>query len=144
MRPTPSPGCGGLFRVCPALCAAPGALRPRREHQARQPSWVGGAQRRSQCEHRAEQGDEFDDGKEPGDRAGEAFAEGEADLYIRRGPTMEWDTCAGQAILEAAGGSVLTLEGQPLRYGKPQRLNHGFIARGRPSELDVHLPSGTP
>ena len=71
-------------------------------------------------------------------------AEGEADLYIRRGPTMEWDTCAGQAILEAAGGSVLTLEGQPLRYGKPQRLNHGFIARGRPSELDVHLPSGTP
>ena len=58
-------------------------------------------------------------------------AEGEADLYIRRGSTMEWDTCAGQAILEAAGGTVQTLEGQPLRYGKPQRLNQGFIARGK-------------
>ncbi len=67
-------------------------------------------------------------------------AEGGADLYIRRGPTMEWDTCAGQAILEAAGGSVLTLDGQPLRYGKPERLNHGFIARGRPSETDEQAP----
>ena len=67
-------------------------------------------------------------------------AEGCADLYIRRGPTMEWDTCAGQAVLEAAGGSVLTLDGQPLRYGKPQRLNHGFIARGRPSETDEQAP----
>ncbi len=67
-------------------------------------------------------------------------ADGEADLYIRRGPTMEWDTCAGQAILEAAGGSVLTLEGQPLRYGKAQRLNHGFIARGRPSGNDEQVP----
>jgi 3'(2'), 5'-bisphosphate nucleotidase len=67
-------------------------------------------------------------------------AEGEADLYIRRGATMEWDTCAGQAILEAAGGSVQTLEGVLLRYGKSQRLNHGFIARGRPSEKDVMVP----
>ncbi len=67
-------------------------------------------------------------------------AEGEADLYIRRGATMEWDTCAGQAILEAAGGSVLTLEGHPLRYGKPQRLNHGFIARGRWSGTGVQAP----
>lgn len=61
-------------------------------------------------------------------------AEGQADLYIRRGATMEWDTCAGQAILEAAGGCVQTLEGLPLRYGKPKRLNHGFIARGKLSE----------
>jgi 3'(2'), 5'-bisphosphate nucleotidase len=59
------------------------------------------------------------------------LAEGSADLYPRFGPTMEWDTAAGQAILEAAGGSVTTLDGAPFRYGKPGCLNPGFIARGR-------------
>ena len=44
---------------------------------------------------------------------------------------MEWDTAAGHAILEAAGGSMETKEGAPLLYGKPGFLNHGFIARGR-------------
>jgi 3'(2'), 5'-bisphosphate nucleotidase len=58
------------------------------------------------------------------------IAAGEADLYPRFGPTMEWDTAAGQAVLEAAGGSVVTLDGAPLRYGKPGFLNEGFIARG--------------
>jgi 3'(2'), 5'-bisphosphate nucleotidase len=58
------------------------------------------------------------------------IAAGEADLYPRFGPTMEWDTAAGQAILEAAGGSVVTLDGAPLRYGKPGFINDGFIARG--------------
>jgi 3'(2'), 5'-bisphosphate nucleotidase len=58
------------------------------------------------------------------------IAEGVGDLYPRLGPTMEWDTCAGHAILEAAGGSVLTLAGKPLRYGKPGFLNPDFIARG--------------
>lgn len=58
------------------------------------------------------------------------IAEGSGDLYPRLGPTMEWDTCAGQAILEAAGGSVLTLSGKPLRYGKRGFLNPDFIARG--------------
>jgi 3'(2'), 5'-bisphosphate nucleotidase len=43
---------------------------------------------------------------------------------------MEWDTGAGQAVLEAAGGSVTTIEGAPFRYGKPGFLNPGFIARG--------------
>jgi 3'(2'), 5'-bisphosphate nucleotidase len=57
-------------------------------------------------------------------------AEGRADLYPRFGPTMEWDTAAGQAILEAAGGSVATIEDAPFRYGKPGFLNPGFIARG--------------
>jgi 3'(2'), 5'-bisphosphate nucleotidase len=58
------------------------------------------------------------------------IAEGNADVYLRRGPTMEWDTCAGQAIVEAAGGTVLTLDQQPLRYGKENRLNPGFVVRG--------------
>lgn len=59
------------------------------------------------------------------------LAEGAADLYPRFGPTMEWDTAAGQAILEAAGGSVVTLDGAPLGYGKPGFRNPHFIARGR-------------
>lgn len=60
-------------------------------------------------------------------------AAGEADLYPRTGPTMEWDTAAGHAILEIAGGSVTTFDGAPLRYGKIDDglLNPGFIARGR-------------
>lgn len=58
------------------------------------------------------------------------IAEGSGDLYPRLGPTMEWDTCAGHAILEAAGGSVTTLSGKPLRYGKRDFLNPDFIARG--------------
>ncbi|MGH6981358.1 MAG: 3'(2'),5'-bisphosphate nucleotidase CysQ, partial [Stellaceae bacterium] len=61
------------------------------------------------------------------------LAAGEADIYPRFGPTMEWDTAAGQAILEAAGGSVSTLEGTRLAYGKPEYRNSGFIARGRAS-----------
>ena len=56
-------------------------------------------------------------------------AAGEADLYPRLGPTMEWDTAAGHAVLAAAGGKVLTLEGMPLRYGKPEFRNPSFIAR---------------
>jgi 3'(2'), 5'-bisphosphate nucleotidase len=59
------------------------------------------------------------------------IADGTADLYPRLGPTSEWDTAAGQAILEAAGGTVTDLAGAPLRYGKPNFLNTGFIARGR-------------
>ena len=56
---------------------------------------------------------------------------GEADLYPRFGTTMEWDTAAGQAILEAAGGRVETLAGDPLAYGKPGFKNDGFLAWGR-------------
>jgi 3'(2'), 5'-bisphosphate nucleotidase len=58
-------------------------------------------------------------------------AEGAADLYPRFGRTMEWDTGAGHAVLRAAGGSVRTVEGEELRYGKPGRDNPSFIARGR-------------
>jgi 3'(2'), 5'-bisphosphate nucleotidase len=59
------------------------------------------------------------------------IAAGEADLYPRFGTTMEWDTAAGQAILEAAGGRVETMSGEPLTYGKPGLKNDGFIAWGR-------------
>jgi 3'(2'), 5'-bisphosphate nucleotidase len=59
------------------------------------------------------------------------LAAGEADLYPRFGTTMEWDTAAGQAILEAAGGRVETGGGDTLRYGKPGLKNDGFIAWGR-------------
>jgi len=59
------------------------------------------------------------------------LAEGVADLYPRLGPTMEWDTAAGNAILNAAGGSVATLDGAPLLYGKPGFRNPHFMARGR-------------
>jgi 3'(2'), 5'-bisphosphate nucleotidase len=59
------------------------------------------------------------------------IAAGEADLYPRFGPTMEWDTAAGQAVLEAAGGSVSAPDGTPFRYGKPGFRNTGFFARGR-------------
>ncbi len=59
------------------------------------------------------------------------LARGEADLYPRFGPCSEWDTAAGQAILEAAGGSVTTPDGGAFLYGKPGFLNANFIARGK-------------
>ena len=58
-------------------------------------------------------------------------AEGEADVYPRLGPTMEWDTAAGHAVLMAAGGSVMDLDGRPMRYGKPDFRNGSFIAWGK-------------
>ncbi|MDP7174533.1 MAG: 3'(2'),5'-bisphosphate nucleotidase CysQ, partial [Alphaproteobacteria bacterium] len=57
-------------------------------------------------------------------------AAGEADLYPRLGRTMEWDIAAGHAVLAAAGGSVETLEGAAMRYGKPGFENPFFVARG--------------
>lgn len=59
-------------------------------------------------------------------------AEGSADIYYRHGPTMEWDTAAGQAILEAAGGKVFigsTME-SPFIYNKENLLNSSFLAVG--------------
>ena len=59
------------------------------------------------------------------------IAAGEADIYPRMGPTMEWDTAAGQAVLEAAGGHVVTPEGAPFTYRKPGLRNGYFLAFGR-------------
>ncbi len=55
-------------------------------------------------------------------------AVGEADLYPRLGRTMEWDTAAGDAVLRAAGGEVLTLDGQPLAYGKRNQADDSDFA----------------
>jgi 3'(2'), 5'-bisphosphate nucleotidase len=58
-------------------------------------------------------------------------AEGTADVYPRFGPTMEWDTAAGQAVVELAGGTVLNHETDlPLRYNRENLLNPWFIVRG--------------
>lgn len=64
------------------------------------------------------------------------LAEGRAQLYPRFTPTAEWDTAAGHAVLEAAGGVVLTLEGHPLRYGKAADafLNPFFVAATSPDQ----------
>ncbi|MFC3675130.1 3'(2'),5'-bisphosphate nucleotidase CysQ [Ferrovibrio xuzhouensis] len=58
------------------------------------------------------------------------IAEGAADLYPRFASIMEWDTAAGQAVLEAAGGAVITWDDVPLSYGKPGFRNPGYLARG--------------
>jgi 3'(2'), 5'-bisphosphate nucleotidase len=72
-----------------------------------------------------------------------AVAEGRADVYPRFGPTMEWDTAAGHAVLEAAGGRVETVDGTPLRYGKVEAAlrNPGFVAWG-PAILAHAEPPG--
>lgn len=60
-----------------------------------------------------------------------AIAQGLADLYPRLGPTSEWDTAAGEAVLRAAGGDVTLLDGAPMPYGKVDRkfLNYEFLAK---------------
>ena len=57
-------------------------------------------------------------------------ATGEADFYPRLGPTSEWDTAAAQAVVESAGGHMVDLTGNPLRYNKADILNPHFIAFG--------------
>ena len=58
-------------------------------------------------------------------------AEGKADVYYRFGPTMEWDTAAGQAVLEGAGGVVLKDTGpEPFLYNKEDLLNGSFLGLG--------------
>ena len=62
------------------------------------------------------------------------LAEGSADFYPRFSPCSEWDTAAGQALLEGAGGAVLDVAGQPLRYNTGDSLlSPQFLALGDPS-----------
>jgi 3'(2'), 5'-bisphosphate nucleotidase len=62
------------------------------------------------------------------------IAEGEADLHLRRGPTCEWDTAASQAVVEAAGGVLMSFNGEPFRYNARESLLNGhFLVTG--SEL---------
>ncbi|GIX39501.1 MAG: 3'(2'),5'-bisphosphate nucleotidase CysQ [Silanimonas sp.] len=61
------------------------------------------------------------------------LAEGRLDLYPRFGPTSEWDTAAGQCLVEAMGGAVFDLEGRPLRYNQRDTLLNGdFLALSDP------------
>jgi 3'(2'), 5'-bisphosphate nucleotidase len=65
-------------------------------------------------------------------------AEGRADIYPRLGPTMEWDTAAGQIIVEEAGGRVEGVDTrEPLRYNKENLLNPWFIVKGGSSRMGV-------
>ena len=57
-------------------------------------------------------------------------AEGKADIYYRHGPTMEWDTAAGQAVVVAAGGTVENMEGDTFTYNKENLLNSSFLVKG--------------
>ncbi|RUR42405.1 3'(2'),5'-bisphosphate nucleotidase CysQ [Vreelandella populi] len=59
------------------------------------------------------------------------IAEGSADVYPRLGPTSLWDTAAAQAVVEQAGGRVVTMAGTPLSYANPAKtLNPNFVAWG--------------
>ena len=59
------------------------------------------------------------------------LASGEAQVYPRLAPTMEWDTAAAHIILEEAGGTIVKAEdGQPLQYNKEDLLNPFFVAYG--------------
>ena len=58
------------------------------------------------------------------------IAAGKADIYIRAAGTSEWDTAAADAVLRAAGGRMLTLDGGVLRYGRKGFRNSGYIALG--------------
>ncbi len=69
------------------------------------------------------------------------IAEGSFDAYPRFGPTAEWDTAAGQLLLEITGGGLFSLEsGQPMTYGKAQWRNHGFLAVGRADMAAEWIP----
>lgn len=66
-------------------------------------------------------------------------SEGKADAYLRDVPTYEWDTAAAQAIVEAAGGKLCTLDGNPLAYNKENILNPEIITVGTGSVADELL-----
>ncbi|MEM9669259.1 MAG: 3'(2'),5'-bisphosphate nucleotidase CysQ [Pseudomonadota bacterium] len=121
--------------------AEPGAAVP--DEAERSPLRIrgvnGGLTAIASKSHRTPETDAFLDKFEIGDviSAGSSLkfcliAAGEADLYPRMGRTMEWDTAAGQAVVEAAGGRVLQADGAPLLYGKTERGydNPHFIVYG--------------
>ncbi len=67
-------------------------------------------------------------------------AEGAADLYPRMGPTSEWDTAAGQCVVECAGGSLLDMALQPFRYNtRDSVLNPDFLVLGHDHLKWSHL-----
>jgi len=59
------------------------------------------------------------------------LAEGRADLYLRFEACSEWDTAAGHALVEAAGGAMTNMDGTPFLYGKPGLVNGAFVVFGQ-------------
>lgn len=68
-------------------------------------------------------------------------ASGEADVYLRDVPTMEWDTAAAHAILLEAGGQIYTLDGEPLQYNKESLTNPAIVSIGNNSDFWLDLVS---
>ena len=69
------------------------------------------------------------------------IAEGSFDVYPRFGPTSEWDTAAGQLLIEISGGELASLRtGKPMAYGKPSWLNDGFLAMSSEELMQEWLP----
>ena len=68
------------------------------------------------------------------------IGDGRADLYPRLGPTCEWDTAAGQGIIEGAGGRLVTESGVEFQYNKESLLNPGFFAASDPKLIDILFP----
>lgn len=67
-------------------------------------------------------------------------AKGMADVYVRFGQTSEWDSAAGQCVLEEAGGAVVDFQGHPLHYNaKSSLINPSFIAMGDVSQLQKYI-----
>lgn len=126
----------GAFRIHVGHCGQAGECGSIRTRPAPQEGLVAVASR----SHRSPETDDFLKTLKVADFAAAGsslkfcrIAEGAADVYPRLGRTMEWDTAAGQAVLEAAGGRVVVFGGdEPLRYGKASRGfdNPHFIAWG--------------
>ena len=71
-------------------------------------------------------------------------AEGNADIYPRFGLTSEWDTAAAQAVVEQAGGSVVTLDGKPMKYNRKEAIlnSYFFVIGPRDRDWLALLPVG--
>jgi len=65
------------------------------------------------------------------------IAEGKADIYLRSGPTMEWDTAAGQCVAESAGATMRDLTGAVFTYNKESLKNSGFVCAANSQLLDM-------
>lgn len=65
------------------------------------------------------------------------LAEGSAQIYLRLGPTMEWDTAAGQIIAETAGCTFTQADGSPFEYNKRSLLNPPFLCKVK-MDIDGH------
>jgi 3'(2'), 5'-bisphosphate nucleotidase len=63
------------------------------------------------------------------------IASGKADLYVRYGRTMEWDTAAGEAIIKKAGGNLITIDNNSMLYAKKEFKNNGFLVHGKGFKL---------